>query len=135
MRDDDPIDQTDERSVRSADAPRKVRRMSDYVYLVYRRGQLEVVAACDDLGTADRWIWRNADDTANYYSLPKFVHPAGSLDGPMPDPQPATPLVGVTLAEYHRRWTAVMTAWEEGRLTAREASAAINDLTSQVVWR
>jgi hypothetical protein len=82
--------------------------MSDYVYLVFRRGQPEVVAACDDLGTADRWIWRNADDTRNYFSLPKFVHPAGSLDGPTPDPQPATPpRVGVTLAEYHQRWSAV----------------------------
>jgi hypothetical protein len=113
-----------------------VRRMSDYVYLVFRHGNKDVEAVCEDLGTADRWIWRNAGDTRDYYSMPKFVHPAGSLDGPMPDPQPATPpKVGVTLAEYHRRWTEVMAAWDAGRLTPREASAAINDLTSQVVWR
>ena len=112
-----------------------VKRMSDYVHLVFRHGDPNVLAVCADLGTADRWIWRNADDHRDYYSLPKFVHPAGSLDAPIaPAPTPA-PTVGVTLAEYHRRWSLVMDAWENGRLTATEASAAINELTSQVVWR
>lgn len=112
-----------------------VKRLSDYVHLVFRRGNRDVVAVCANLATADKWIWRNADDPRDYYSLPKFVHPAGSLDGPVPDAQRPDPMVGVTLAEYHRRWTLVMDAWEHGRLTATEASAAINELTSQVVWR
>ncbi len=65
-----------------------VRRIEDYVYLVFHAGQC--VAVCEDLATADVWIWRTASgpraahDTSDYRSLPMFLHVRGSLDGPMP---------------------------------------------------
>ena len=43
--------------------------------------------------------------------------------------------MGITLAEYNRRWDLIMEAFRAGKFTASEASDAIAELTSQQVWR
>ena len=45
------------------------------------------------------------------------------------------PKVGITLAEYNRRWDLIMAAFLDRRLSLFDASAAIADLTSLPVWR
>lgn len=42
---------------------------------------------------------------------------------------------GIALAEYNRRWDLIMAAFQDGRLTAVEASAAVTALTRQPIWR
>jgi hypothetical protein len=41
----------------------------------------------------------------------------------------------ITLHEYNRRWDLIMAAFAEGRFSAREASAAVAELTRQRVHR
>lgn len=45
------------------------------------------------------------------------------------------PRAGISLAEYGRRWDVIMAAFADGRMDAAEASAAIAELTNQIVWR
>jgi len=47
----------------------------------------------------------------------------------------SAPRVGVSLTEYNRRWHEIMTAFAEGRLAPDQASAAVRELTQQMVWR
>jgi len=44
-------------------------------------------------------------------------------------------MIGITLTEYNRRWDLIMAAFADGRLSAKEASEAIAELTSQLIWR
>jgi hypothetical protein len=44
-------------------------------------------------------------------------------------------MIGISLAEYDRRWDVIMVAFQTGRLSPREASDAIRELTSQIIWR
>ncbi len=43
--------------------------------------------------------------------------------------------MGITLAEYNRRWDLIMKAFQHKHFTAREASAAIAELTATTVRR
>lgn len=42
---------------------------------------------------------------------------------------------GITLAEYNRRWDLIMRAFVNGYFTPEQASAAVRELTQQIVWR
>ena len=42
--------------------------------------------------------------------------------------------IGITLAEYNRRWDLIMEGFRTGKLSREEASAAVAELTSQLIW-
>lgn len=44
-------------------------------------------------------------------------------------------MIGITLAEYNRRWDLIMFAFLTGYFTAQEASDAIRELANQLIWR
>jgi len=43
--------------------------------------------------------------------------------------------IGITLAEYNRRWDMIMQAFQAGYLTREQAIDAVKELTSQIIWR